>query len=439
MHCCSCGCGLLSISVRYITCWLLLVYLLLSISAVQAQADTISAIRFIGNNVTKERVLRQELTIKVGDPVDKASLQDSRQSIMDLGLFISVAVVVSEAGVVVFTVKEKHYVLLLPRFSQDSDTNEIKPGARLTINNVAGLNQRLKLTYIQSDPEKANHGKQDELGLEYVYPKINGSKYNLSTSFSVVRSPLQAQQSGTVVAEYEQSNIDARLFVSRWWKKKGPSSGWLMGLGVHVEEHDYRYVSGLNDAYIDDHAVSILGEISYIDVHDYLYSRTGVQYGYSVEQGLTFLGSDYKFNRHLFYYRRFLPLHEAHHNLNIQARLGFSGGDSNNLGEDVYDIGGYGDLRAYDDAVSGDAFVLLNIEYLRPVFDRKYVRGLLFVDAGNAYANSSDVDLSDLKWATGLGLRWRIKGFVKLDLSLEYAYNLEDKKDRLYFRTKGAF
>jgi len=418
---------------------LLFIYSLLQVPIVQAQLNSISAIQFSGNKVTKDRVLLQELTIRVGDPVDQEKLLASKQSIMDLGLFVSVTVDVSESGVVVFTVKEKHYVLLLPRFSQDSDTNKINPGARLTINNVAGLNQRLKLTYSRSDPEDADQGNQDELGVEFYYPKVNGSKYNLNTSFNIVQAPVQSLQAGVVVAEYDKHDMHFRFLVSRWWRKTAPSSGWLTGVGLHFEKHNYQYVSGINNLFIDDHALGIIGELAYIDIRDYLYSRSGVQYGYSIEQGLKFLGSDYAYTRHLLYYRRFMPLSRPHHNLNIQARLGFSDGDSNNLGEDVFEINGYGDLRAYKDQVSGDAFALFNIEYLRPLLGRNNMRGLLFVDAGNAYARNSDVDLSDLKWATGLGLRWRIKGFVDLDLSLEYAFNLDDNEDRAYFRTKGAF
>ncbi len=412
---------------------------MLPVAVARAQTAVISEIQFSGNHVTRERVLRQELTIKVGDPIDNAKLQASRQSIMDLGLFVSVLVDVDEDGVVVFTIKEKHYVLLLPRFSHDDDNNRINPGARLTVNNLAGLNQRLKLTYIQSKPEKADYGKQNELGVEFYYPKINGGTFNLTTSFNIRRAPIQYLQSNAVVAEYDSDELDLRFLVTRWWKRTGPSKGWLTGLGAGFQQKDYRYVSGLTGVFENDRAVSILGQVAFMDIHDYLYSRSGVQYGYNIEQGLKFLGSDYDYNRHLLFYRRYMRLQRAHHNLNVQLRVGLSDGDSDNLGEDVYEINGYGDLRAYTDAVSGDAFALLNIEYLRPVLDKNYVRGLLFVDVGNAYDRFSDIDLADLKWTTGFGLRWRIKGYVDLNVSMEYAYNLDENKSRFYFRTKGAF
>ena len=83
--------------------------------------------------------------------------------------------------------------------------------------------------------------------------------------------------------------------------------------------------------------------------------------------------------------------------------------------------------------------MLVNLEYLQPVFDRDHIRAVLFMDAGNAYARNSDLDFSAIKLATGLGIRWKIKGFVNLDLSMEYAFNHDSDSDRFYFRTSAPF
>ena len=404
-----------------------------------AQVQSIAEIKFAGNHVTRDRVLRQELIIKTGDTVIQSKLERSRQSIMDLGLFKSVTVDVNDSGIVTFTVTEKKYWLLLPRFSHDSDNNRITPGVRLTINNIAGLNQRLKLTYKQDDAEDADHGKQDELSVEFNYPRLAGTVYNLDAAVNIKHSPLQFLQLGVPVSEYKNDEFTISLLVSRWIQKTAPSTGWLAGLGIRIIKRDYRYLSGLDNVFMDDRAISVLGRLSYSDIHDHLFSRTGVQYGYQLEQGVQSLGSDYSFNRHLLFYRRFMRLHKVHHNLNIQARLGFSNGHSSNLNEDTYSIDGYGDLRAYNREVSGDAFVLLNLEYLRPVLGKKHARGLLFVDVGNTYTSNSELDLSGLKWAAGFGLRWKIRQFVDLDLSLEYAYDLDNQDDKVYFKTSGAF
>jgi len=402
-------------------------------------ANTINEIRFTGNLKTKERILRQELTVRVGSKLDSQELEYSRQSIMDLGLFKSVTVEVLEKNVVLFTVKEKRYLLLLPRFSRDSDTDKITPGIKLTVDNIAGLNQRATLTLKQSDADDASSGDKDEVGLSYYYPKMFGTQYSLDVLLGFSREPLQFFSAGSPVADYKRQEIDLGFIVSRWLKKTGPSTGWVAGAGPRLHYNRYDYVSGMSGIYSDDHAISLLGQIFYTDIHDHLYSRTGLNYGYVLEQGLKGLGSDYDYNRHLFFYRQFYRLDRPHHNLNWQVRLGLSDDASSNLNEDVYSIGGYGDLRAYDSSTGGAAFVMLNVEYLRPMFDSNQVRGLLFADVGDAFVKNSDLDLSDLKWSVGTGLRWKIKSFVNLSLSLEYAYNVDTSENKVYFRTSGPF
>ena len=404
-----------------------------------ASALTISDIQFEGNDVTQDQVMRQELTIRVGDPLNEEAINTSRQSLMDMGLFKSVDATTDDSGVVVFKVAEKHFILLIPRISYDSDRDKIKPGIRLTINNLAGLNQRLKITYIQSDAEDANHGSQNEVGLEFDYPKILGSAYNLSAAIKYLNSPLQYLQAGVPVSEYKKNDLGFSFIVSRWVYKTGPSSGWASGAGLRFDSHDYKYLSGVPGVFANDHAVSVLANISYTNIHDYLYSRKGKEFGYSIEQGARWLGSQYEFNRHQFYYRHYMHLGRIHHNLNVQARIGFSDGHNSNLAEDTYSINGYGDLRAYVDEVSGDAFFLLNVEYLRPILGRNHIRSLIFVDVGDTYLNNSDVTFSHLKWAAGLGIRWKLKSFVDLDLSMEYAHNMETDENKFYFKTKGAF
>ncbi|MHB8414425.1 MAG: POTRA domain-containing protein, partial [Acidiferrobacteraceae bacterium] len=69
------------------------ILLLMGLASLPAQAravDRIVAIRFVGNKVTRPSVMLQEMTIHVGDPVDRRKIAASRQAIMNLGLFKSV-------------------------------------------------------------------------------------------------------------------------------------------------------------------------------------------------------------------------------------------------------------------------------------------------------------------------------------------------------------
>ena len=68
--------------------------------------------------------------------------------------------------------------------------------------------------------------------------------------------------------------------------------------------------------------------------------------------------------------------------------------------------------------------VLFNTEFLFPLIRAQGVRGVLFFDAGNAYDNGQSMDLSDLKYAVGAGIRWHSP---MGPLRLEWGYN-PDKK-----------
>ena len=76
------------------------------------------------------------------------------------------------------------------------------------------------------------------------------------------------------------------------------------------------------------------------------------------------------------------------------------------------------------DRIGGNKMVLFNAEFLFPLIKEQGVRGVLFFDAGNAYDNGNSIDLSDLKYAIGFGIRWHSP---MGPLRLEWGYN-PDKK-----------
>ncbi|MEJ2481531.1 MAG: POTRA domain-containing protein, partial [Acidihalobacter sp.] len=111
---------------------LMLAFWLLA-GAAQAEEERIAAIRFAGNEVTRDSVLRQQLTIRVGEPLDPAAVEASRQAIMNLGLFTKVTDSVEhtpKGAVVTFTVHEKLYTWLLPRLGRNTD-GDISLGGEL--------------------------------------------------------------------------------------------------------------------------------------------------------------------------------------------------------------------------------------------------------------------------------------------------------------------
>ena len=436
--------------------WLLCAAVLLPVQMLMAAEDTagepagstaapvITAIEFTGNRVTNPKILRYEILVKEGDIADPALIERSRQAIMDLGLFVSVDASVEQRddGVVLhFVVKEKYYILPVPKLNRDDDNN-ISLGAEISFDNLAGLNQQLKLRYETEDAPGLSGGKLETNTLSFNYPRMFGSPYAFGAAIDQTHMPAEVVTGTTVTSLYQLEAWTASLQLSRWLAPRGPSRGWQVGAGLVWRRNGYDYVSGVpTDTFQDGRAVgiSVLGQ--FLDVHDYLFSRRGKEYGYVGEYGAPVLGSDTLYTRHELFYRRYILLEgRPHENLEYQGRLGLSSGDIFAGSGYAYSLGGSKTLRAYDTgSFLGNSFILFNLQYLRPFFDYYPLRGALFLDIGNAYPSNEKIDLGDLKWDVGIGLRLRLKSFVKIDLRVDVAYAYDTGEYKVFAGTKEIF
>ncbi len=401
----------------------------------------IEAIRISGNEVTRPRIILQEMVVREGDPADPARIERSRQAIMDLGLFKSVRATLhpGEKGQILeIAVKEKYYFFPLPRLRRSPD-GEITYGAQLRFDNLGGLNQKLRLTYKTERDCCAIDGDRNSLDLSYSYPRFRGSHYDLSLGLGYIVGPYDVSEDEVVIAEYEQQRQRAYLKVRHWLNRTGPSSGWSVQSGWFWEQQRFDFVAGQPGTETPAHGAGLTLRIGNEQVHDYLFSRGGTEYGYDLQLGLTLLGSDATFSIHRLYYRRYWPVGERpHQNLNFQMLMGLSGGTLV-LSDQAFTLGGSRNLRFLEkNAVEGRSFFSFNIEYLRPLGHDAF-RGVLFFDLGNAYDDNRVIDFSDLKFGAGLGFRYRLKAFVNVQIRADIAYDPETGNKRSYFGTKHAF
>ncbi len=422
-------------------CYWLVATLLISALA-SAQSVVIDEIRFSGNKKTKAEILRQEMRLTEGSAVDLTQLENDRQAIMDLGLFKSVTADAGEIEgkqVINITVSEKYYLFPLPKFDRSAD-GDISYGARLKMDNLAGLNQSLRLTYKKVDGCCDALGKSNEIDLDYNYPRIAGSPFGLRVGLLYFDTPIEDKKPGGVTSTYERDYKAFSFGINRWIRQDGPSVGWSAHAGPFWRSAKYNYVNGTPDLYNDGDAVGLDFGIAYTRVHDYLYSREGTEYGYSIQVGSSALGSDESFTQSNIYYRRYYYLNgQRHHNLNAQFLMGFSSGKLP-LGGDFFAVGGSDSIRGYEKGIiKGESFFTLNLEYLVPLRAKNEFRGVLFIDLGNAYHDTRSVDLTDFESSIGLGLRYKVKSFVNVDLRFDAAYALGIKDTAVYFSTRGAF
>ena len=414
----------------------------------------ITGIEFTGNKVTRAKILRQEMQIKEGDVADPVLIELSRQAIMDLGLFTSVRAYLEPRVGGLFlriAVKEKYYILPVPKLNRDDD-NKYSIGAEISFDNLSGLNQKLKLRYESEDADgQADNQKITNTLLSFTYPRVAGSAWLLHSELTQTYSPREVNAGSifnlvpTALPDpldtlYKKEAWTMAVQASRWLNPLGLSNGWQLGSGLVWRHNSYDCLGGdcvqgqSNSQFQDAQAVgvSLLGQ--YVDVRDLLFSRSGEEYGYRGELGAPVLGSDTHYTRHEFFYRQYVTFPERlHENIDIQAKLGLSSGDIFATDTYAYSLGGSKTLRGHDTgSFNGNSYFLLNIQYLRPFFGYYAFRGVLFTDIGNAYPSNTQLHLADLKWDIGVGFRWRLKSFVKIDLRVDAAY-AHDRGEWKYF------
>lgn len=408
-----------------------------------AAPGVIVAIEFVGNKVTREKILRQEMSLKEGDVADPVQVEISRQAIMDLGLFTSVrADLEPRAGGVLLriAVKEKYFILPVPKLNRDDDNN-FSYGAEISFDNLSGLNQKLKLRYETEDSTEVRDGKIITSLLSYSYPRVYGSPWTLGAETSKTHSPVEATV-GLTTQRYEREAWTASVQASRWLNESGPSQGWQVGGGLIWRRNVYDSVSTVQaDPYRDAQAVGFSGLLQFVDVRDFLYSRSGMEYGYNGELAAPILGSDTHYTRHEFFFRKYFTFPERlHENIDVQARLGLSSGEIFRSDLYAYALGGSKSLRGYDTAsFTGNSYVLVNAQYLRPLFGYYELRGVVFLDIGNIYPSNTEMHLGDLKWDLGIGFRWRLKSFIKIDLRVDAAYAHDIGEWKYFAGTKEIF
>ncbi len=401
-------------------------------------SEKIIAIRFVGNKITRDSVLRQQLTIHVGQPFNAAQVAASRQAIMNLGLFSSVSDSVKHTpkGVIItFIVHEKIYTWGYPLLSRDINGN-ISYGGQIQSDNLFGLDQTLKLVIKRNRP--TNGGDQLQETLSYLAPRISGSPYNIDTNLTQTSQPQLSLGEGGDQGDYSQRTRSLGVTISRWLFRQGPSTGWSGSLGWSLSATHYQWLSGTKGLAQNSRSSGFSVGASYTDVDLHAYSyRSGEAFGTSFGFGATRRVRTYPQLSLSAYLRRYRRLSTPLTNLNYRLQAGVAW-QSSALGP-AYSLGGGNSLRGYQSgSIEGDAFFLANVEYLRPIFNQTRVRGVVFMDAGNAWPLQA-IRPWNLYSDIGLGLRIAIPWLVKVDLRMDCAYAVGQRRYRCYFGTHNMF
>ena len=408
-----------------------------------AEGGRIAEIRFEGNKRTHPTTLLQEMRVRVGDSVDLEAVERSRQAIMDLELFKLVGAELlpgPDGQILVIRVEEKHFYFVLPIISRNGD-GDVTVGAQARFENLWGRNHRFKFEARHRE-FGSNADVDDEKGLElaYRFPRIGGGPWELDSKLRFREALLNEDRNG-LRGEYERITTLMRLEASRW-KRPGPSRGWRFGTGVSHEDFEFEFIEGDPTLFFDTTEVGLLGLVEYVDVRSFEYNRSGRSFTYELQVFPEALGSATDRRIHFVRFRRFRPVTRRRFtNLNIQLRAGLA--TESLFGDPEFNLTGSTRLRGYErESIEGDAYILANVEFISPLSRLDKLRGVLFVDVGDAFPSLEDTSLADLKASLGVGLRWKLRSFVKVDLRLDVGYGFDRDsggETKLYAGSEATF
>lgn len=408
----------------------LTVFLALRVTApVYAAADDdaryppIRAIDFRGNDRTREKTMLREIRLVVGDPADPAAIARARQQILDLGLFQSVETEESADGDglrVTFVVKEKVFLLPLPRVEANSD-GEYGLGGNLRWNNVSGLNDTAQVLAVKRRLKERDRDSQLLLSGNYTAPLLFDSPYTVATAGGLSEQhSLNPDGSG-----YDESFQGAEVIATRSLSpSKPPSQGWSAGGGLQWQNES---VNGPFAPKPYGHATAAVGVLGYRDLRFHVYSEDGEVFSFRLETAINDLASDYGYVQAVTSYERIWPLGTTpYQTLGFKAQgSGYvGGGDNRRL--NAYSIGGAARLRGYEkDLAEGDFSYYFSGEYLVPVW-RPWLRFLAIAEAGSVYPKPGQTGGRPLYASIGFGLRARIPWLVGIELEAGVALPLVD-------------
>jgi outer membrane protein assembly complex protein YaeT len=432
----------------------------LNFQIVENARAVVSEIIVEGNRHTSEGLIRSQVQLKPGDPVNLQIIGDSRRKLYNTGAFAAVEInredladettdAVGADHPVCLRVKVEEVQPLDLRYGVYFDI-ERGPGGMVDITN-RNLLGGARLIGLRARYDSELH----EVRLNFSEPLL--TRFPIKTVAGVyLRREITAATEGV-----SGFNVDRVGFSVLQEATLGRYM--LLNYGYKIER-SHTYDTGPDRFFDVRLRIASLNTTFTRDTRDDLLDASR---GSFLSQAIQFspetLGSEVRFIKYFGQYFRYFPLQkpsvELFTNRVLRPRLVYATGVRVGLGTGLggqeiplserFFAGGSTTIRGFPQNSlgpttggivfpGGNAMLVLNNELRFPVW--KHLDGVGFVDVGNIYRHVSDFSLSDLRSAAGFGLRVRTPWFL---LRLDYGFNIDrragESMGRLFFSIGQAF
>jgi outer membrane protein insertion porin family len=388
---------------------------------IKLAATKIADITLKGNAKTRDKVVRRELTVKVGDYLNMNRLRRDLQRIWHLGFFDEVQPNFLQAGGpdavnLEIEVEERKtgsaafgagYSTLdgVLGYLEYNDDNFLGRGERLTVRTEFGQ-------------------KKTSYDLSFYEPYLMGSNTSFGTNL-YDRAYDRTQIENNQEIEYSENRRGGDISVGR------PLGEYTKGrITLKIEDSDI--VPAVAETIEESHnrTRSVIFQ-SYTDTTDHpFYPLMGMRANLSVESAGLFLGGDTVFTKYVGETSRYFKVGRADQVLAFRAVGGVAAGELPM--QEEFRVGGAETVRGYRyGEMRGDRMLYANGEYRFKM--SKMLQAALFVDAGQAW-NSNEGGIPRLKVGFGAGLRLDTPlGIMRLD------YGVGEKGGGTFFSIGPSF
>ena len=401
-------------------------------------------IKITGQGEAPDYLIRRQLTFKPGDIFSVKELYDSQRKLYALDLFQSVTITPREATEpearipveVVLEEKKKRSVKLGLGYG---DEDRFRAKLSLRFRNVGGDGRTLEV-------DGRHSALEERIAGTFTNPQLWESYNDLILQSGYIRRYLPAF---TDKSYFTPERLERELL----WKIKGYiGHGLEFARPFNIPEETLAILTQTTIGKLYRASMLLMG-LRWDNVDSLVDPHHGGQISWIGEAAPNFFGSDLQFLRTLLELRGYRALGDT--NFILASRLKFGviepvqGTQQIPIFRRFY-AGGYDSVRGYrldylgprntsGVPLGGEALMECNLEARLPIY--KEFRAVAFLDFGNVFFKVHEIDLGQLKYSAGFGLRYMTPiGPVGIDIGFP-TNPIDPSKDKVqvHFTIGQAF
>ncbi len=406
---------------------------------------TVNRINISGNRKTKDNVIRRSMQLGEQELFSSSKIRRSQELLQRLGYFDEVTITPEPA--------EDPNEVDLGIAVREGNTGTFSLGAgvssgegfifssRISENNLFGSGNAVALD-ISTGTEREN------FVISYTDPRVNDTRLSAGVDLLSVKREFddfdRQQAGGSVNFGYplwflgEEAADDVRLQLTYE----------LLNINIDDVEPDASDLVKENEG--ESVASSVTPQITRNTINNPLDPSEGSKQQASVE--LAGIGGDEEYYlvqaSNTFYY----PIYKASFgNFVFSQRTRFGYGETFN-DEDFplfkrFFPGGINSVRGYEsrelgpkdeqgNEYGGSSQLIANFEIIYPLISSVGISGVIFYDAGQAFDDDEDIEISELRQAVGWGIRWKSP---LAPIRIEFGYPIDREEGEKSFVTNFSF